>query len=54
MYSNNFLNSQESTTILMSVQNSLETYWMHHVPILNKHLVNINEAKLLGFDLEIQ
>ena len=31
MYSNNILNFQESTTIQIPVQKSLETYWMHHV-----------------------
>ena len=31
MYSNNIMNFQESLTILMPVQKSLETHWMHHV-----------------------
>ena len=31
MHSNNILNFQESTTILMSVQKSLESHWMYHV-----------------------
>ena len=34
MYSNNILYFQESTTILMAEQKSLETYWMHLVYII--------------------
>ena len=31
LYNNNIMNFQESTTVLNSVQKSLETYWRHHV-----------------------
>ena len=31
MYSNNILNVQDSTTIYIPVQKSLETYWSHPV-----------------------
>ena len=40
MYSNNILNSQESTTILNACTKSLETYWRHFVDarILSMHI----------------
>ena len=42
MYSNNILNSQESTTTLNACTKSLETYWIHHVKMLLLFLSNNN------------
>ena len=44
MYSNNIVNSQESTTILKCLyKKSLETYWRHHVSEASV-ICNLNQS----------
>ena len=50
MYNNNILNFLESTTILNAcTKESVETYWMHHVYMICKHILLITSLNKPDF-----
>ena len=52
MYSNNVLNSQESTTILNAcTKERLKTYWRHHISLCQSYLLTSCLSSFLSFCL---